>query len=165
MRYLVKQRIFSLAASFWITDEGGNEVFHVDGHALQLRKSFELTDTSGAVVAEIKQQLFRLRPTMDIERDGGVIATVRRVRLSFRHRYEVTLADGTVLDAAGNFADLSWELAVGDQLIGRISRQWFQVRDSYGVEVEPGQDAALVIAIAVCIDRLREQERRAAASG
>jgi LURP-one-related len=58
MRYLVRQRIISFAASFWITDEDGNEVFHVDGQALQLRKTFELKDRSGAVVAMIRQQLF-----------------------------------------------------------------------------------------------------------
>jgi uncharacterized protein YxjI len=167
MRYLVRQRIFSFAANFWITDEDGNEVFHVDGHALQFRKTFELTDRSGVVVAMIRQQLFRLRGTMDIERDGAVIATVRRATFSpFRHRYEVTLADGTVLEAAGNFSDMNWELAAADRVVGRISRQWFKVRDTYGVEVEPGEDAALVVAIAVCIDRLREQERRrATASG
>ena len=43
-----------------------------------------------------------------------------------------------------------------DRVVGRISRQWFKVRDTYGVEVEPGEDAALIIAIAVSIDRLRE---------
>ena len=167
MRYLVRQRIFSFAASFWITDEDGNEVFHVDGQALQFRKTFELTDRSGAVVAMIRQQLFRLRATMDIERDGAVIATVRRANFSpFRHRYDVTLADGTTLEAAGNFSDMNWELVAADRVVGRISRQWFNVRDTYGVEVEPGEDPALVIAIAVCIDRLREQERRSAmASG
>jgi uncharacterized protein YxjI len=166
MRYLVRQRIISFAASFWITDEEGNEVFHVDGHALQFRKTFELTDRSGVVVAMIRQQPFRLRGTMDIERDGGVIATVRRANFSpFRHRYEVTLADGTVLEAAGNFSDMNWELAAPGRVVGRISRQWFKVRDTYGVEVEPGEDAALVIAIAVSIDRLREQARRAMASG
>lgn len=167
MRYLVRQRIVSFAASFWITDEDGNEVFYVDGHALQLRKTFELTDRNGVVVAVIRQQLFRLRGAMDIERDGMVIATVRRANFSpFRHRYEVTLADGTVLEAAGNFSDMNWELAAPDRVVGRISRQWFKVRDTYGVEVESGEDAALIIAIAVCVDRLREQERRhAMASG
>jgi uncharacterized protein YxjI len=166
MRFLVRQRIMSFAASFWITDEEGNEVFHVDGHALQLRKTFELTDRSGIMVAVIRQQPFRLRGTMDIERDGAVIATVRRANFSpFRHRYEVTLADGTILEAAGNFSDMNWELAAPDRVVGRISRQWFKVRDTYGVEVEPGEDAALVIAIAVSIDRLREQERRHAMAG
>ena len=66
--------------------------------------------------------------------------------------------------AAGNFADLNWELTAPDRVIGRISRQWFNIRDTYGVEVEPGEDAALVIAVAVCVDRLREQARRAAVS-
>ena len=51
-----------------------------------------------------------------------------------------------------------------DRAIGRISRQWFNIRDTYGVEVEPGEDPALVIAVAVCVDRLREQARRRAMS-
>jgi uncharacterized protein YxjI len=80
----------------------------------------------------------------------------------FRHRYGVILADGSVLEAAGNFSDMNWELSAGDRVVGRISRQWFKLRDTYGVEVEPGEDAALVIAIAVCIDRLLEQQRRRA---
>ena len=37
MRYLVRQRLAAFAASFWITDEDGNEVFQVDGQALKLR--------------------------------------------------------------------------------------------------------------------------------
>ncbi|HEY3881829.1 MAG TPA: LURP-one-related family protein [Trebonia sp.] len=165
MRYLVRQRIMSLAASFWITDEDGTEVYQVDGQAFQLRKTFELKDRSGDVVALIRQQLFRLRGTMDIERDGAVLATVRRANFSpFRNRYEVTRADGTVLTAEGRFSDMNWELTDGERVVGRISRQWFKVRDTYGVEVEPGEDAALVIAIAVCVDRLREQRNQAAAT-
>ena len=42
----------------------------------------------------------------------------------------------------------------------RVSRQWFRIRDTYGVEVGPGEDDALVIAIAVCIDRIHEDEER-----
>lgn len=165
MRYLVQQRMFSLAASFWITDEDGNEVFYVDGHALQFRKTFELKDPAGAVLATIRQQVFRLRGTMDIERDGAVIATVRRAGFSpFKHRYEVALADGTTLEAMGSFSDMNWQLSAGGRIVGRISRQWFKVRDTYGVDVAPGEDAALVIAIAVCVDRLREQQRRAMTS-
>jgi uncharacterized protein YxjI len=45
-------------------------------------------------------------------------------------------------------------------VIGRISRQWFRVRDTYGVEVAPGADDAFVISIAVCIDRIHEDEEK-----
>jgi uncharacterized protein YxjI len=166
VRYLVRQRAISLKSSFWITDENGDEVFYVDGPALAIRKTFELKDRAGTVLVTIRQQVLRLRGTMDIERDGVVTATVRRAGFSpFKHRYEVTLADGTVLQAAGSFRNMDWELSGADRVVGRISRQWFKVRDTYGVEVEPGEDDVLVIAVAVCVDRLRELERRAAAAG
>jgi uncharacterized protein YxjI len=81
---------------------------------------------------------------MDIEDRDGVIATVRPAFFSpIRHRYEVTLADGSRLEATGNFTDKDWQLTSDGRLVGRISRQWFRVRDTYGVEVEPGEDDAL----------------------
>ena len=69
------------------------------------------------------------------------------------------------MEATGNFADKDWNLIGPDgRLVGRISRQWFSVRDAYGVEVGPGEDDALVISIAVCIDRIHEDEERGSAS-
>jgi len=156
MRYLVRHRIFSIPASFWITDEDGNEVFYVDGESL-VKQTFQLADREGNVLAVIRKQFFRLRGTMDIERDNAVIATVTQAMFSpFSHRYDISLGDGNGWLAQGDFTDMSWELLDGGRVVGRISRQWFKARDTFGVEVEPGQDAALVIAIAVAIDRLRE---------
>ena len=42
----------------------------------------------------------------------------------------------------------------------RVSRQWFRIRDTYGVEATPGIDDAPAIAITVCIDRIHEDEVR-----
>lgn len=42
----------------------------------------------------------------------------------------------------------------------RVSRQWFRIRDNCGVEVAPGIDDALAVAIAVYIDRIHEDEVR-----
>jgi uncharacterized protein YxjI len=161
MRYLVQERVFSFTADFWIEDENGERVFFVDGKALSLRETFELRDASGNIRALIRKKLFAMRDTMDIEGRDGVIATVRPAFFSpIRHRYEVTLADGSRLEATGNFTDKDWELTGDGRLVGRISRQWFRIRDTYGVEVGPGEDDALVIAIAVCIDRIHEDEER-----
>jgi uncharacterized protein YxjI len=163
MRYLVQERIFSFTTDFWIEDEAGNRVFFVDGKALSLRETFELKDANGNLLIAIRKRFFSMRETMDIEDGNGVIATVRQAFFSpLRHRYNVDLADGSQLEAVGNFVDKDWELLDGNgQTVGRISRQWFRIRDTYGVEVEPGADDALVIAIAVCIDRIYEDEKRA----
>jgi uncharacterized protein YxjI len=162
MRYLVQERIFSFKADFWIEDQDGNRVFFVDGKALSLRETFELKDAYGNLLILIRKRLFSMRETMEIENGNGVIATVRPAFFSpIRHRYNIDLADGSRLEAVGNFVDKDWELtAGGGQVVGRISRQWFRIRDTYGVEVEPGMDDALVIAIAVCIDRIYEDEKR-----
>jgi uncharacterized protein YxjI len=162
MRYLVQERIFSFKADFWIEDQDGNRVFFVDGKALSLRETFELKDAYGNLLILIRKRLFSMRETMEIENGNGVIATVRPAFFSpIRHRYNIDLADGSRLEAVGNFVDKDWQLTDGGgQVVGRISRQWFRIRDTYGVEVEPGMDDALAIAIAVCIDRIYEDEKR-----
>jgi uncharacterized protein YxjI len=162
MRYLVQERIFSIRADFWIEDEAGNRVFYVDGRALSLRETFELRDANGELRARIHKKLLSLRDTMKIEDAGGVLATVKPALFSpIKHRYEIELADGSRLEAVGDFRDKDWEIVGGGgQVVGRISRQWFRIRDTYGVEVAPGVDDALVIAIAVCIDRIHEDEER-----
>jgi uncharacterized protein YxjI len=162
MRYLVQERLFSIRTDFWIEDEAGNRVFLVDGKALSLRETFELKDAYGNLRALIRKKFLSMRDTMEIEDGNGVIATVRPAFFSpLRHRYLIDLADGERFEATGNFADKDWALTTGDgRLVGRISRQWFRIRDTYGVEVAPGADDALVIAIAVCIDRIHEEEER-----
>jgi uncharacterized protein YxjI len=160
MRYLVQERIFSIGDDFWIEDEDGNQAFFVDGKALSLHETLEFRDAAGNVLTRIRKRLFAMRGTMDIEDGGGVVATVRRASFSpFKHRYLVDLANGERLEAVGEFTDKDWQLTGGDgRIVGRISRRWFRIRDTYGVEVEPGEDDALVVSIAVCIDRIHDNE-------
>lgn len=163
MRYMVRQKLFSIGDDFWVTDEQGDQVFLVDGKALRLRETLELKDRSGAVVATVRKKLLAVRDTMQIERGGQVIATVRKAVFSpLRHRSTIDLADGSQLEAVGNLFDKEFEILAGGQPLARVSRAWFRLRDTYGVEVAPGQDDALFLAIAVCLDRIHhdEQERR-----
>ena len=37
-----------------------------------------------------------------------------------------------------------------------MSKRWFRVRDTYGIEVAPGENDALILAAAVCIDAMTE---------
>ena len=38
--------------------------------------------------------------------------------------------------------------------IAEVSKKWFRVRDTYGVEIAPGEDDALVLAVTVAIDTM-----------
>jgi uncharacterized protein YxjI len=163
MRYLVREKVFSIGDDFWVTDEQGDKVFLVDGKAMRVRETFELKDRSGAVVATVRKKLLAIRDSMNIERDGTVIATVKKALISpLHHRSVVELSGGGELEAVGNILDKEFEVRSGGMVLARISRSWFRMRDTYGVDVAPGQDDALILAIAVCLDRIHhdEEERR-----
>lgn len=165
MRYQVREKLFSIGDDFWVTDEQGSEAFLIDGKALRLRQTFELKDRSGAVVATVRKKLVSIHDSMDIERDGAVLATVKKALFSpLHHKSVVELADGGQLEAVGNILDKEFEIRTGGMVLAQISRSWFRIRDTYGVDVAPGQDDALILAIAVCLDRIhhdeQEQQRR-----
>jgi uncharacterized protein YxjI len=159
MRYMVKEKLFSIGDDFWVTDEQGNKVFLVDGKALSLRHTFELKDTSGQVLAKIHKQLLSFRDGMEIERDGARVATVKKAIFSpLHHRSVIELASGGEMEAVGNILDHEFEVKANGFVVAQISRRWFTVRDAYGIDVAPSQDDALLIAIAVCLDRIHHEE-------
>jgi uncharacterized protein YxjI len=163
MRYLVREKVFSIGDDFWVTDEQGADAFLVDGKALRLRQTFELKDRSGTIVATVRKKLLALRESMEIERDGAVIATVKKALISpLHHRFVVEIPGGGEWEAVGNLVDKEFEIRSGGAVLARVSRSWFRVRDTYGVDVAPGQDDALVLSVAVCLDRIHhdEEERR-----
>ena len=161
MRYLLRERLFSITDDFWVTDEQDNKVFLVDGKALSLRETFELKDASGRKLATIHKRFLTFTDAMEIEHDGAVVATVHKAVISpLRHRAHIDLADGARLEAVGNIIDKDFDILDGQQAIARISRSWFRIRDSYGVDVAPGQNDALMICIAICLDRIHHDEER-----
>jgi uncharacterized protein YxjI len=159
MRYAVQEKLFSIGDDFWITDEMGGKAFLVDGKVLRLRQTLEIQDPDGRVLVTVRKKLIAMHESMEIEEDGALAATVRKALISpLHHRSTVELADGSQLDVTGSILDKEFEITAGSQLLARISRAWFPIRDTYGVEVAPGQDDVLFLAIAVALDRIRRDD-------
>lgn len=159
MRYLVRERLFSIKDDFWVTDADGNRVFFVNAKVLSLRHTLELEDADGRKLAAIKHKLLTFTDAMEIEHDGAVIATVHKAVFSpLHHRAIVDLADGGRLEAVGNIIDKDFEVTDGQRVLARISRAWFRIRDTYGVDVAPGENDPLMICIAICLDRIHHDE-------
>ncbi|MFE7400473.1 LURP-one-related/scramblase family protein [Streptomyces sp. NPDC057557] len=160
MRFLVRERLFAVGDDYWIEDADGRKVFLVDGKAMRVRDTFELKDTQGRVLVEIRQKLLSLRDTMLIERNGEQLAMIKRKRLSLlRNHYRVTLVDGTELDVSGKILDREFAIDYDGELLAQISRRWLTVRDTYGIDVvREDADAALLIAVSVCVIVLADKE-------
>jgi uncharacterized protein YxjI len=154
-RYQMRQHLLSVGDDFWVEDESGERVFKVDGKALRLRETFVLEDADGREVATIQERKLRVRDTMRIERAAGS-ATVRKALVGLRDRFTIDVDDGPDLKAHGNLVDHEYVIERDGSEVASVSKRWFRVRDAYGVEVAPGQDDALVLAITVCIDAMTD---------
>jgi uncharacterized protein YxjI len=162
MRYLVRERLFDIKDDFWITDHHGNRVFYVNARFLSLHHTLILQDADGNRLASIKHKLLTFTDAMNIEHDGDVVATVHRAVISpLHHRAHIDLDHGGGrLKAVGNIIDKDFEIRDGHHVVARISRKWFRLRDTYGIDVAPGQNDPFMIAVAVCLDRIHQDEER-----
>ncbi|GHB66510.1 hypothetical protein GCM10010347_40830 [Streptomyces cirratus] len=161
MKYLVRDKVLAIGDDYWIEDEDGRQAFLVDGKALRLRDTLELKDRDGRILITLREKWFAFRDAMTLERDDRRLAVIRRKRLSLlRNHYLVTLAEGTELDVSGRILDREFKVEYDGELLALISRQWLRVRETYAVDVvREDADAALLIAVAVCVIRMAEKER------
>jgi uncharacterized protein YxjI len=114
-----------------------------------------IEDLDGRALYKIQEKKVRVRDTMEIEDDSGTVATVKKAMITpLRDRLSVNVRGGPDLDVQGNIVDHEYTIERGHEKVAEVSKRWFRVRDTYGIEVAPGQDPSLVIAITVCIDQM-----------
>ena len=155
MRYQMREKMFSIGDDAWIEDQAGNRAFKVDGKALKIRSTFVLQDANGNEVASIQEKKLHIKDTMEIERGGQKIATVKKALISpLRDRYDVKVEGGADWDVQGNITQHQFEIKSGRDKVAEASMKWFRVRDTYGIEVEPGHDVGLVLAVVVALDEM-----------
>jgi uncharacterized protein YxjI len=153
--YRMRERLLSIGDDFWIDTDDDRHAFRVNGKALRIRSTFILETPSGDEVVRIREKKLRIRDTMELERGGETLATVKKALVTpLRDRFAIHLADGRELSAKGNVVDHEYEIERDGDTVAEISKRWFRVRDTYGIAVAPGQDDALILAAAVCIDEM-----------
>jgi uncharacterized protein YxjI len=152
-RYQMREQLLSIGDDYWIEDESGARVFKVDGKAVQVRDTFVLHDASGQEAAKIQERKLAVRDSMKIERPAGD-ATVHKALVGLRDRFKIDVDGGTDLSAHGNLLDHEYEIERDGDTVATVSKKWFRIRETYGVEIQPSQDDALILAIVVCIDAM-----------
>ena len=154
-KYRMREKLFAIGDDFWIENEGGDRTFKVNGKALRIRDTLVLESPRGEELYSIQEKKVRVRDTMDIERGGRQVATVKKALVTpLRDRFSIDVDGGQDMEAKGNIVDHEYKIERGGDEIAEVSRRWFRVRDTYGVEIKPGQEDALVLAVVVCIDQM-----------
>lgn len=160
-RYRMRQKLISFGDDFWIENEAGERCFHVDGKALRVRDTLFFRDPQGNELCKLQERVLRVKDSMEIEGPGGErLAMVKKALISpLRDRWVVKVGEGPDLQVQGNVLDHEYSIGQGANKIAEVSKKWARIRDTYEVQVEPGQHDVLILAVAVAIDTMAHAER------
>jgi uncharacterized protein YxjI len=153
--FVMREKLVSIGDDFWIENGAGQKVYKVDGKAVRVRETLVIEDMNGQEVATVKEKLVSVRDVMTIERGGQTVATIKKAMFTpLRERFDVERADGGKYDVQGKITDHHYTFERDGRQVAEVSKKWFRVRDSYGVQVQAGEDTALILAATVAIDQM-----------
>ena len=161
MRYVMRQKMFSFGDDFVIKDEQGNKCFNVDGKVFSIGNQLRFLDMDGNELAYVRQKLLAWGPTYEIYRNGEVAAVVKKELFTLFHcKFYVDVPGPDDLEAAGSFSDHEYYFERGSARVAQVSKAWFAMTDTYGVEIVPGQDDVLILASTVVIDMVCHADKK-----
>jgi len=161
VRYQMRQRMLSIGDDYTIENDRGERVFKLDGKALRIRKTILFKDMDGRELAKIQERMLHIKDSMEIETpDGDRLAMVKKAMITpLRERWVAHVEDGRDLHTHGNIVDHEYTIERDGDKVAEVSKRWFRVRDTYGVEVFPGENDVLILAIVAVIDTMAHPDR------
>ncbi len=160
MRYTIREKFFRLGEDSTILNEAGQPVFEVDGKVLTLHDRLIVRDLAGNEVVNVHRRLLTLRPTYEITRGTETLATLRKHFFSpFVDRFTVDIPGPDDLEMTGSLFEHEYTISRGGQVVAVVSKRWFSVTETYGVDIAPGQDDPLILACVLALDLAEDRER------
>jgi uncharacterized protein YxjI len=161
MRYMMKQKMWSLGDTFTIKNDLGEDVATVVGKVFSFGDKLTFFDVLGNELAFIKQVLMSWGPTYEIYRGGELAAVVKQKLFTFmRTEFTVDVPGPDDLVAEGDFTDHEYFFLRGGSTVATVSKAWFAWSDTYGVELLDSEDAVLILASTVVIDMALDDNRK-----
>jgi uncharacterized protein YxjI len=155
--YLISRK-WALTSRFAVTDETGMPQFEVRGR-FALSRTLSVCDATGTEVAIISRR-------GGLGRRYGILADGQETTVSargfFGRRYDID-SPGGPLQAQGNFSGRQYSITRNGMPAAGVT-QLRTLREQFAVEVAPGEDAVLMLAVVLVIETIRDDQRRAAAA-
>ena len=155
-RYKMREKIFDIGDDYWIETQGGRRAYKVDGKALHLRKTLILEEPNGQAVYEIQANPIAIKDKMSVSKPRGRdVATIKHALISpLRDRMTANMADGPDIEIRGNLLNHEYKMERRGKRICEVSKRWIALRDTYTVEVDAGEDDALILALTVVVEQM-----------
>ena len=156
MRYIMRQKFWSFGNDYTIQDESGNDRFFVDGKPFSIGDKLSFQDMAGNELVYVQQKVLSWGPTYELHSAGGAPTIVKKHWTFVQDRFTVDIgADGPTpddLEIQGDFWEHEYSITRNGQSVALISKRWFSLADTYGVQTAPAEDDVLLLACTVIVD-------------
>lgn len=154
------QKLVAIGDDYFVENEVGEQVFVIDGKALRVRDTLKMRDLETGDEYKIQEKIARIADTMTIQKNGERAAAVKKAIVSpIRDRFIIFTPGAPNISIKGNILDHEYRMMRDGERVAEVSKKWFRVRDTYGVEIAPKMDAGLVIACTVALDMMAQPTR------
>jgi uncharacterized protein YxjI len=121
---------FQFPAKFVVRGANGEELMHLNGKLISLRKEFDMYDPSSNLLGAIKKKLVKLI---------GSEYWVEKDKVQFMRVY-------------GNFTEHDYRMEVNGTPVAQVHMAWVSIRDQFGISITGDVDPRLVIGAVIAIE-------------
>jgi uncharacterized protein YxjI len=121
------------------------------------KRVLEVRDMQGSLLCKLDEKVIRIRESFDIlNPNRQVVAKVHNAIIDpLRERFTIEIPGGEDMVTMGKVIWAQYDILRHGQPVAKISKQFSWIgRDQYVVDVLPGQDDCLILAITVVIDMM-----------
>ena len=158
MRYLIRQKVFSIVDKFTIKDELGNDSYFVRGKVLSIGNKLFLEDMQGNELLYIEQKIFRFLTEYNLYANGENVANVKRQFTFLKPKFNITSSQGDYT-VEGNVLAHEFTILKDNNLVAQVSKKWFSFSDSYAVEIFDTENIPFLIALTIVVDQVLYDNR------
>lgn len=158
-RFLIESK-FGMGRDFRALDPATEQqVYYIDGK-VNVRPVAEIQGADGRVLFTVKGQVLAIPKRMEIaDAQGAAVGQLKAKAFSLvKNKMALALADGSTWDLTGSFVEKNYSVAAGGSPIIQITQKWMTIRDRYTIDVAPGIDPGLALALMWAVDRWVERD-------
>lgn len=131
----------------------GGRAFVVDGKLFLVRESLTIKNVDGEEVLHVQGTVLDAKNVLSVSRRGVKIATVRKQTPEPDHvEYVVELPEAESVEVLGDPAKRKYKLSYRGAVVATITRTRLPFSTGFRVQIAPGQDDEVVLAVTVCLD-------------
>ncbi|MEE9374365.1 MAG: LURP-one-related family protein [Saprospiraceae bacterium] len=159
--FKIQQKAFSFGGKYIVTDDLGHEEYIGKSKVFSFRKHTTLTDSLGNVTYQFHKKLFSWKEEFFIHENGVPSYRLFKNRLSVRSEIFVeSLTDSKAFYVKGNFWGHEYNFYKGEYKYASVSKKFPAFADTYNIQIEPGNNNALVFAVVIIIDIMKDKRKK-----